>query len=200
MIVHDRRATLIDFESSRDPAERRPRVVEATKAYASPEQLFGGGSQRSILPSTDLFSWALTVCQMFAPGRHPYRVNGFDEAAMSAIDQAVQCVAPPRPDLDALPPGGLRDAAARALSWQPAERGPAGDLLARGRDRDAHQGAGRGDQGARLSGGRVPRGSAAPEPAAATPPRPGCWGTSMSAGEPRVAYAGGAVPVAFAAA
>ena len=49
VIVHDRRATLIDFESSRDGVEQRPRVVEATKAYASPEQLFGGGTDRPIL-------------------------------------------------------------------------------------------------------------------------------------------------------
>ena len=123
VIVHDRRATLIDFESSRDPAERRPRVVEATKAYASPEQLFGGGPERPILGGTDLFSWALTVCQMFAPGRHPYCVDGFNKSALYAIDQSVQLgVAPPRPDLDALPAGGLRDAVARALAWHPAQR------------------------------------------------------------------------------
>ena len=121
VIVHDRRATLIDFESSRDPSERRPRLVEATKAYASPEQLFGGGPDRPILGGTDLFSWALTVCQMFAPGRHPYCVTGFDEAALDAIDQSVALgVAPPRPDLDA-----------PAERW-PARRGGPGPRLASG--------------------------------------------------------------------
>ena len=202
VIVHDRRATLIDFESSRDPAERRPRVVEATKAYASPEQLFGGGPQRPILPSTDLFSWALTVCQMFAPGRHPYCVSGFDEAALSAIDQAVQLgVAPPRPDLDALPPGGLRDAVARALSWQPAQRGTAGDLLAQ-----------LGETGTNtevLVGATKVLGSPVVASLDDPPPRnrlaryataAGVLGDEHVGWEPRVAYAGGAVLVAFAAA
>jgi serine/threonine protein kinase len=131
VIVHDRRATLIDFESSRDGVEERPRVVEATKAYASPEQLFAGGAERPISARTDLFSWALSVHHMFAPGRHPYCLDGFDEANMHAIDQAVRAgVKAPAPSLDALPAGGLRDAVARALAWTPAARGTAADLLA----------------------------------------------------------------------
>ena len=89
VIVNDRRATLIDFESSRDRPGERPRVVEATKPYASPEQLFGGGTDRPLTAATDLFSWALTVYQLFAPGRHPYCLGSFDEAAMRAIDEAV---------------------------------------------------------------------------------------------------------------
>jgi serine/threonine protein kinase len=202
VIVHERRATLIDFESSRDPAERRPRVVEATKAYASPEQLFGGGPERPILAGTDLFSWALTVCQMFAPGRHPYCVGGFDEAALSAIDQSVSLgVAPPRPDLDALTPGGLRDAVARALAWHPAQRGTAADLLAQ-----------LGETGTNtevLVGATKVLGS--PVIASLEEPRPrtrlgryataaGVLGDEHVGWEPRVAYAGGAVLVAFAAA
>jgi serine/threonine protein kinase len=131
VIVHDRRATLIDFESSRDGVEQRPRVVEATKAYASPEQLFGGGPNRPISAATDLFSWALTVHHLFSPGRHPYCLDGFDEATMYAIDEAVGAgIAAPPANLDALPAGGLRDAVARALAWQPAARGSAADLLA----------------------------------------------------------------------
>jgi serine/threonine protein kinase len=131
VIVHDRRATLIDFESSRDGVEQRPRVVEATKAYASPEQLFGGGQDRPISAATDLFSWALTVHHLFAPGRHPYCLDGFDEASLYAIDQAVRAgISAPAANLEALPPGGLRDAVARALAWTPSARGTAGDLLA----------------------------------------------------------------------
>ena len=202
VIVHERRATLIDFESSRDPAERRPRVVEATKAYASPEQLFGGGPERPILAGTDLFSWALTVCQMFAPGRHPYCVGGFDETALSAIDQSVALgIAPPEPDLDALPPGGLRQAVARALTWHPASRGTAGDLLAL-----------LGETGTNtevLVGATKVLGS--PVVGSLEEPRPrtrlgryataaGVLGNEHVGWEPRVAYAGGAVLVAFAAA
>jgi hypothetical protein len=202
VIVHDRRATLIDFESSRDPAERRPRVVEATKAYASPEQLFGGGPERPILATTDLFSWALTVCQMFAPGRHPYCVDGFDEAAMYAIDKSVSLgVAPPPPDLDALPSGGLRDAVSRALAWHPAQRGTAGDLLAllgeTGTNTEVLVGA------TKVLGSPVvafpeeppPRTRLARYTAAA-----GVLGDEHVGWEPRVAYVGGAVLVAFAAA
>ena len=201
VIVHERRTTLIDFESSRDPAERR-RVVEATKAYASPEQLFGGGPERPILGGTDLFSWGLTVCQMFAPGRHPFCVSGFDEAALYAIDQSVALgVAPPRPDLDALPAGGLRDAVARALSWYPAQRGTAADLLVQlgetGTNTEVLVGA------TKVLG--TPLIAALEDP----PPRTrigryataaGLLGDEHVAWEPRVAYAGGAVLVAFAAA
>jgi serine/threonine protein kinase len=131
VIVNDRRATLIDFESSRNGVEHRPRVVEATKAYASPEQLFGGGSDRPISAATDLFSWALTVHHLFAPGRHPYCLGPFDEATMHAIDQAVRAgIGAPAPNLDPIRPGGLRDAVARALAWPPTARGTAADLLA----------------------------------------------------------------------
>ena len=201
VIVHERRATLIDFESSRDPAERR-RVVEATKAYASPEQLFGGGPERPILAGTDLFSWALTVCQMFAPGRHPYCVGGFDEAALYAIDQSVALgVAPPRPDLDGLPAGGLRDAVARALSWHPAQRGTAADLLFQ-----------LGETGTNtevLVGATKVLGSPLIASLEEPPPQTrlgryataaGVLGDETVGWEPRVAYAGGAVLVAFAAA
>jgi len=202
VIVHERRTTLIDFESSRDPAERRPRVVEATKAYASPEQLFGGGPERPILASTDLFSWAVTVCQMFAPGRHPYCVSGFDEAALHAIDQSVALgIAPPRPDLNALPAGGLRDAVARALAWQPAQRGTAVDLLAllgeTGTNTEVLVGA------TQVLGSPVVASLEDPRP----PTRLGRYATAAGVlgdehvgWEPRVAYAGGAVLVAFAAA
>jgi eukaryotic-like serine/threonine-protein kinase len=202
VIVHDRRATLIDFESSRDPAEHRPRVVEATKAYASPEQLFGGGPERPILAGTDLFSWALTVCQMFAPGRHPYCVDGFDEAALYAIDRSVALgVAAPRPDLDDLPSGGLRDAVARALSWHPTQRGTAGDLLAQ-----------LGETGTNtevLVGATRVLGSPVVVPLEDPPPRTrlaryasaaGVLGNERMGWEPRIAYTGGAVLVAFAAA
>ena len=200
VIVHDRRTTLIDFESSRDPAERRPRVVEATKAYASPEQLFGGGPERPISAATDLFSWALTVCQMFAPGRHPYCVNGFDETALSAIDQSVALgVAPPRPDLDALPPGGLRDAVVRALAWHPTQRGTAGDLLAllgeTGTNTEVLVGATKvlGSPGFVTPEEAPPRSPLARYATAA-----GVLGDEHVGWEPRVAYAGGAVLAAFA--
>jgi hypothetical protein len=202
IIVHDRRATLIDFESSRDPTERRPRVVEATKAYASPEQLFGGGSARPILAGTDLFSWALTVCQMFSPGRHPYCVSGFDEAALYAIDQSVSLgVAPPRPDLDGLPAGGLRDAVARALSWHPSQRGTAADLLAQlgetGTNTEVLVGATKvlGTPVVAFDEEPAPRSRLARYGTAA-----GVLGDEQVGWEPRVAYAGGAVLVAFAAA
>ena len=180
-------------------------MVEATKAYASPEQLFGGGPERPILGGTDLFSWALTVCQMFAPGRHPYCVTGFDEAALYAIDQSVALgVAPPRPDLDA-----------PAERW-PARRGGPGPRLgirlsaATARPTCSPSSVRPGTNTEVLVGAtkvlgppvaRLARGPAAADPgSAATPPRPGCWGMSTSAGSPRVAYAGGAVLVAFAAA
>ena len=124
VIVNARRATLIDFESSRDHRENGFRAVEATKPYASPEQLFGGGTARPLTAATDLFSWALTVCQMFAPGRHPYCLGSFDETTMRAIDEAVLTgFAAPEPDLSGLPHGGLRDAVRKALSWRPEARG-----------------------------------------------------------------------------
>jgi serine/threonine protein kinase len=130
VIVNARRATLIDFESSRDHRQNGFRAIEATKPYASPEQLFGGGNGRPLTAATDLFSWALTVCQMFAPGRHPYCLGPFDESTMQAIDQAVLAgFAAPEPDLDGLPGGGLRDAVRKALSWRPEARGTARDLL-----------------------------------------------------------------------
>lgn len=203
VIVNGRRATLIDFESSRDPAERRPRVIEATKAYASPEQLFAGGPERPILPATDLFSWGLTVAQMFAPGRHPYCAGGFDEAGLHAIDRAVSAgLAPPAPDLGSLPPGGLRDAVGRALGWNPAARGTAGDLLAQlgetGTNTEVLVGA------TRVLDAPLP---VPPDEPAPPPTRIGRYATAAGVlgdervgWEHRVAYAGGAVLVAFAAA
>ena len=199
VIVNDRRATLIDFESSRNGHEQRPRVIEATKAYASPEQLFAGGTDRPISAATDLFSWALTVHHMFAPGRHPYCAGGFDEAAMRAIDRAVRAgIAAPAPDLDPLPAGGLRDAVARALSWPPAARGTASDLLAL-----------LGETGSNtevLAGATKVLGP--PVLAELTEPRPrtrvgryataaGLLGDEHLGWEPKVAYAGAGVLVAF---
>jgi serine/threonine protein kinase len=200
VIVHDRRATLIDFESSRDGVEQRPRVVEATKAYASPEQLFAGGAHRPISAATDLFSWALTVHHLFAPGRHPYCVDGFDEAAMYAIDQAVRAgIAAPTPNLDPLPPGGLRDAVARALSWQPSVRGTAADLLAllgeTGTNTEVLAGA------TKVLGPPVLTDLEEPAPRTrlgryAT--AAGLLGDEHLAWEPRIAYAGAGVLIAFA--
>lgn len=202
VIVNGRRTTLIDFESSRDRTEQRARVIEATKAYASPEQLFGGGPDRPILGGTDLFSWGLTVAQMFAPGHHPYCVNGFDELALAAIDRAVGAgFAAPAPDLAAVPPGGLRDAVARALAWHPAARGAAADLLAQlgetGTDTEVLVGA------TRVLGAPVLAVGEEPTPRTrlgryATPA--GVLGDERVGWEQRVAYAGGAVLVAFAAA
>ena len=139
---------------------------------------------------------------MFAPGRHPYCVGGFDEAALYAIDQTVQLgVAPPRPDLDALPPGGLRDAVARALAWHPAQRGTAGDLLAQ-----------LGETGTNtevLVGATKVLGTTVIAPLEDPPPRTrlgrfataaGVLGNEHLGWEHKVAYAGGAVLVAFAAA
>jgi Protein kinase domain len=200
VIVHDRRATLIDFESSRDGVEQRPRVVEATKAYASPEQLFSGGSERPISAATDLFSWALTVHYMFAPARHPYCVGAFDEATMYAIDQAVRAgMAAPVPNLDSLLSGGLRNAVAQALAWPPSARGTAADLLTL-----------LGETGTNtevLIGATKVLGP--PPPADLEEPAPrtrvgryataaGVLGDEHLAWEPRIAYAGAGVLVAFA--
>ena len=198
VIVNDRRATLIDFESSRNGGEQRPRVVEATKAYASPEQLFAGGPDRPISAATDLFSWALTVHHLFAPGRHPYCLGAFDEATMSAIDQATRAgVGAPVPNLDPIPPGGLRDAVARGLAWPPAARGTAADLLAllgeTGTNTEVLVGA------TRVLGQPVladleeaPRTRVGRYATAA-----GVLGDEHLAWEPRVAYAGAGVLVAF---
>ena len=200
VIVNDRRATLIDFESSRDGVEQRPRVVEATKAYASPEQLFGGGLDRPISAATDLFSWALTVHHLFAPGRHPYCIDAFDESSMYAIDQAARAgIGAPAPNLDPLPSGGLRDAVARALAWPPASRGTAADLLdllgETGTNTEVLAGA------TKVLGQPVL--ADLEEPAPRT--RVGRYATSAGllgdehvAWEPRVAYAGAGVLVAFA--
>lgn len=200
VIVNDRRATLIDFESSRDGVEQRPRVVEATKAYASPEQLFGGGPDRPISAATDLFSWALTVHQTFAPGRHPYCVDGFDESSMYAIDQAVRAgVGAPAPNLDSLPSGGLRDAVARGLAWSPASRGTAADLLdllgETGTNTEVLAGATRvlGQPVLADTGEPAPRTRLSRYATAA-----GLMGDEHLAWEQRVAYAGAGVLVAFA--
>ena len=177
VIVNARRATLIDFESSRDHHENGFRAVEATKPYASPEQLFGGGTDRPLTAATDLFSWALTVCQMFAPGRHPYCLAGFDENTMRAIDQAVLTgFAAPEPELDGLPAGGLRDAVRKALSWRPETRGTARDLLVllgeTGANTEVLVGA---TQVLGQSGGYLVDESMPDSGRPGGRPRPGCW-------------------------
>ena len=198
VIVNDRRATLIDFESSRNGGEQRPRVVEATKAYASPEQLFAGGPDRPISAATDLFSWALTVHHMFAPGRHPYCLGPFDEATMSAIDKATRAgVAAPVPNLDPIPPGGLRDAVARALAWPPSARGTAADLLAllgeTGTNTEVLIGATRVLGQPVLADLEAAPGTRVARYATAA----GVLGDEHLAWEPKVAYAGAGVLVAF---
>ena len=200
VIVNGRRATLIDFESSRDHRDNGFRAVEATKPYASPEQLFGGGANRPLTAATDLFSWALTVCQMFAPGRHPYCLGSFDEATMRVIDEAVLTgFAAPEPDLDGLPLGGLRDAVRKALSWRPEARGTARDLLVllgeTGTNTEVLVGA--------TKVLRQPGGYVAEEPMPAS--GPARWATSAGwlgeermTWEPVLVYAGGGILVAFA--
>jgi serine/threonine protein kinase len=200
VIVNGRRATLIDFESSRDHRENGFRAVEATKPYASPEQLFGGGANRPLTAATDLFSWALTVCQMFAPGRHPYCLGSFDEATMRAIDEAVLTgFAAPEPDLDGLPLGGLHDAVRKALSWRPEARGTARDLLVllgeTGTNTEVLVGA--------TKVLRQPGGYVAEEPMPAS--GPARWATSAGwlgeerlGWEPVLGYAGAGVLAAFA--
>ena len=200
VIVNARRATLIDFESSRDHRENGFRAVEATKPYASPEQLFGGGTARPLTAATDLFSWALTVCQMFAPGRHPYCLGSFDEAAMRAIDEAVLTgFAAPEPELDGLPHGGLREAVRKALSWRPEARGTARDLLVllgeTGTNTEVLVGA--------TKVLRQPGGYVAEEPMPES--GPARWATSAGwlgeerlSWEPVLAYAGAGVLIAFA--
>lgn len=129
VIVNDRAATLIDFESSRDRGERAARAIEATKAFASPEQLYPG-RQRPIAAQSDLFSWGLTVCDLYRHGYHPYCGGRFDEAVMARLGADADRGLPPgAPDLGFIPDPGLRHAVARSLAWDASERSTAADLL-----------------------------------------------------------------------
>lgn len=128
VIVHGRTVTLIDFESSRDRLELEPRAIEATKCFASPEQLLPR-QDRPIGEQTDLFSWGVTVCHLYRPSFHPYCGGPFDEQAIAGLDRSIRAGATPNPQLDVIAEPGVRAAVRRSLAWQPSVRGDARALL-----------------------------------------------------------------------
>jgi WD40 repeat protein/serine/threonine protein kinase len=88
-----------------------------TPAYCSPEQdLAAGGRQVPLTRATDVWSWAVTVLELFA-GRPP-TPHGPDAAA--ALD-ALLAAGPPRPHLPALP-GALAELLRRCFAPDPSVR------------------------------------------------------------------------------
>jgi hypothetical protein len=119
---------------------------------------------------------------------------------MYAIDQAVRAgIGAPAPNLDPLPSGGLRDAVARALAWPPASRGTAADLLdllgETGTNTEVLAGA------TKVLGQPVLADIEEPAPRTRVgryATAAGLLGDEHLGWEPRVAYAGAGVLVAFA--
>lgn len=96
---------LIDFESGGASGDEGPAYRHATFQFASPEHFLAP----TIGQPSDVFSWGLTVLDMFAPGRHPFVVTlndpelyrraygsgaQADEAVLATIDDDVlrECV------------------------------------------------------------------------------------------------------------
>lgn len=122
-------AILIDFETSRARASGDAFNGLGTARFASPEQLVARPG-REVGAASDVFSWGLTVLDMFAPDAHPYCGGPFDHGTMARIDAAVaRGEDAPAPAVEAIESLVLREAVAAALAWDPAARPSAAELV-----------------------------------------------------------------------
>ncbi|GAA4590545.1 WD40 repeat protein/serine/threonine protein kinase [Actinoplanes octamycinicus] len=109
------RATILDEPR---PASLPPTTSHGglTPAYCSPEQaaIAYGDSGVPLTTATDIWSWGLSVLEMFA-GRHPTR---YGQAAREALDALLDSDSPPRV---AIPPAVLTELR-RCFADEPADR------------------------------------------------------------------------------
>lgn len=114
---------LIDFESAQAGGAHAA-IRHLTPEFAAPEH-FNFGAE--VGPPADVFSWALTVVEMYAPGQHPYLTEGQVSAdrlssRYAAGDRALR--------LPQSLPHALVGALTKALRLDPATRPTAATLLA----------------------------------------------------------------------
>ncbi len=127
--VRDRDITgvkLIDHESGGVSDAAGPAYRHATFQFASPEHFL----EPRIGQSADVFSWALTVLDMYAPGRHPYVTL---PAGPAAYEQAYANPArePDETVIARVDDDALRGAVREALTLAPQRRPSARALLDR---------------------------------------------------------------------
>lgn len=128
VIITADRAVLIDFEASSGADGLAP-VPLVTERYASPEQLRGPHSQ---VPGTaaDVFSWGLSIVELYQSGFHPYCGGAFSLRRMREIQSSVDTGAPPpEPRLEMITDLRLRHMVSEALTWQADARPSAAQLL-----------------------------------------------------------------------
>ena len=116
---------LIDYESGGSTGDNGPAYRHATLQFASPEHFLSPQIDRA----SDVFSWGLTVLDMYAPNRHPF-VSAVDDPR--AYEQAYGSGRPADEHLlTAITDPTLRECVRQALTVRSDNRPPAGALLDR---------------------------------------------------------------------
>jgi eukaryotic-like serine/threonine-protein kinase len=126
---------ITDFGIARltDSGRTRTGLVLGTPSFMSPEQLQG----RAVTGSSDLFSLAVTACQLLT-GQLPFRADSMPALMMKIAHEQHPPLRTMRPDL----PVGIDQVFDRALAKDPADRIESGAALARAlRDLDTGGGA-----------------------------------------------------------
>ena len=122
---------LIDFESGGSSGDTGPAYRHATLQFASPEHFLAA----TIDQPADVFSWGLTVLDMYAPGRHPFVPLGADGRVPADPDAYREAYGTGRTAdqhlLAAITDPALRNAVRDALTVRSDLRPTARDLLAR---------------------------------------------------------------------
>lgn len=113
---------LIDFESAH-AGRAHAAIRHLTPEFAAPEHF---DLETEVGPAADVFSWALTVVDMYAPGEHPFTAPGQYSADHLALAYAAGDRALRLPDSL---PRQLRVAVTAALRRAPAARPTAATLL-----------------------------------------------------------------------
>lgn len=115
---------ITDFGIARltDSSRTRTGVVLGTPSFMSPEQLQG----RAVTGSSDLFSLAVTACQLLT-GQLPFRADSMPALMVKIAHEPHPPIRALRPDL----PAGLDALFDRALAKNPADRIESGAAFAR---------------------------------------------------------------------
>ena len=126
LVTPDLTVQLIDFESA-NTGQAQADIRHLTPEFAAPEHF---DLDLTVGQPADIFSWGLTVADMYAPGHHPFLPGSFStERLTRALTTGGRT-----PDLSAIDDHTLRTAVAAALRLTPAAR-PSAAALVRTMDR-----------------------------------------------------------------
>ncbi|MGJ3507427.1 protein kinase domain-containing protein [Enemella sp. A6] len=121
LVTPDLTVQLIDFESAHS-GHARASIRHLTPEFAAPEHF---NLDQTVGQPSDIFSWGLTVADMYAPGLHPFLPGTFSTERLNRAFIAGERL----PDLSAIESHPLRTAVAAALRLPPAARPGATALI-----------------------------------------------------------------------